>query len=389
MQFYRALGDTEETLVIRNTFIETTAFDYTTRRTSSAPPSLREQGSSFEARDAQETTDRDLETRRRSARSFLASVSASPCDKGGRVNSSQSTACPFGPDSHPDDDDDLTPSGLWKSRGHNGGGGWSDGASSAGSSTPLEQDELDHPNVAHTADDGGEEVLSPRRDEFSDSSSSSSSSVPTPTFSRPPPIGPPPGRFIISPGARPCPSYFQRHQAAPKAVAPPAATPPAVVSPGGAAVPPPQPFDEAVAFYTIVHAAMSALKEVQAVVHVQLFEVTGASCRGWTLVAWVLRDKLDARECVLDTAKDALRRAAEHTENVYVMSYTNQPFVPTVLGFACMLGSLPVNGALSPCWPMLKQGRCRHREACRRQHPSALAAVSMQVKPAVAPGRWH
>lgn len=99
---------------------------------------------------------------------------------------------------------------------------------------------------------------------------------------------------------------------------------------------------------------------------------------GWAIKVHVRAKDLCHKEWLLLQAKEALLRAAERSDNVYVMGYRARPFVSTLPGFDAKLGAMVDTD--KACWDVFAQGYCGRGASCRWQHPEQTATLNVMVK---------
>lgn len=131
------------------------------------------------------------------------------------------------------------------------------------------------------------------------------------------------------------------------------------------------------AFGEIMDAGQSALRSCPCVVQVEKTQHAG----GWSLIGSVPQAQFQQVQPLFATVQEAMLRAAEVSENAYIIGYDATPFVPAGpgrFGFCAQLAL--VQDESSACWDLLSKGYCHRGCTCRWQHPSWQAAVDVTVR---------
>jgi hypothetical protein len=125
-------------------------------------------------------------------------------------------------------------------------------------------------------------------------------------------------------------------------------------------------------FATVVAAGLQALRS-----RAQKAEVQETPGKGWTLSCTVPASQMQSFEATTEFVGDALLKAAEASDGVYIVGYEAMPFAAlgSRPGFSATLALVPDEA--NACWDLLARGYCRRGCACRWQHPSWQVTVEV------------
>lgn len=102
--------------------------------------------------------------------------------------------------------------------------------------------------------------------------------------------------------------------------------------------------------------------------------------QGWFVYVTMRPDRFLCKGWVLSRAREALVRATEASESLYILGYDSEPFAESPLGFEAVLAGM--RDQASACWGMYSRGHCRRGTRCPWEHPSASWRLNVVVRPA-------
>lgn len=103
---------------------------------------------------------------------------------------------------------------------------------------------------------------------------------------------------------------------------------------------------------------------------------------GWSIVIVPGGKSRSPVDRVVAAAKDALLKAAEGSDNVYVLGYAapQSAFAEKPQGFEAQLAVM--KSTETACWRIFKRGACHHDADCCKDHPSLQVPVQVYVESA-------
>mmetsp|Transcript_79006 Transcript_79006/g.207407 ORF Transcript_79006/g.207407 Transcript_79006/m.207407 type:complete len:304 (+) Transcript_79006:173-1084(+) len=125
----------------------------------------------------------------------------------------------------------------------------------------------------------------------------------------------------------------------------------------------------------VIGAACSALAAAGFVYNV----VASNGPAGWCISARMQKTDVPKRRGhALTLVKQALLKAAEASDNIFVSGYEAEPFQNTPLGFAVEVVMAPRPS--EACWNVLKQGFCSRGCQCKWKHPVQQTTLNVLIQ---------
>jgi hypothetical protein len=128
----------------------------------------------------------------------------------------------------------------------------------------------------------------------------------------------------------------------------------------------------------LVITVTSSLRESPHTGEVAAWKSKESKC--WTIEVSAKQDSALFRDFLLTVARTALCKATDNSKCLYMMGYTQKPFISKPDGFVVVIGDMQTESRA--CWDFFTSGICQRDCACRWEHPSCLMPITVLFKAA-------